>query len=276
MKRYLDDKFFRRFIKDFQFLFKLIRDSNGELDLRLRANYFNIYFRGNSMAKIQFSKTGYQIAIHKKFAEGVFDHDQRFNKAMKTVNRLEGYNLYGISPELLHPFLQRKNLNKLASNVKRVNYGEEIVFEQALITDNMNREDYLIIDRQVTERELERKRLDLLGLRQLERNAYAFEVIELKLGNSSELKEDVGEQLEGYIKHIKANIVQWKENYEKVYQQLKQTGLFDKPSFADIEILPEVSGRVVVAGYSGTARKNIEMLKQDYPDLKVELRDFLL
>ncbi len=276
MKRYLDDEYFKRFIKDFQFLFKLIRDSHGELDLRLRDNYFNIYYRGNSMAKIAFSKTGYQVAIHQKFAEGVFDQDQRFSKALNTGNRLEGYNLYSINPELLHPFFQRKNLNKLASKIKKVNYGEEIVFEQALITDNMNREDYLVIDRQVIDRELGRKRLDLLGLRQVNGGTYAFEVIELKMGNSSELKAEVGMQLEGYINHIKANIIQWKENYEIVYQQLKQAGLFDKPSAAEIDIYPEVSGRVVVVGYSGIARNNMDILTQSYPNLNVEQKAFLL
>ncbi len=276
MKRYLDDEHFKRFIKDFQFLFKLIRDSQGELDLRLRDNYFNIYYRGNSMAKIAFSKTGYQVAIHQKFAEGVFDHDQRFSKALNTGNRSEGYNLYSINPELLHPFFQRKNLDKLASNVKKVNYGEEIVFEQALITDNMNREEYLVIDRQVTDRELGRRRMDLLGLRQVNSGTYAFEVIELKLGNSSELKAEVGMQLESYVSHIKANITEWKENYELVYQQLKQVGLFDKPSAAEINITPEVSGRVIVVGYSGIAGKNLDMLNQSYPNLNVEQKAFLL
>jgi hypothetical protein len=276
VKRYLDDEQCERFQKDFQFLFKLIRDSQGELDLRLRDNYFNIYYRGNSMVKIKFSKTGYQVAIHQKFAEGVFDQDQRFSKALSTVNRSEDYNLYTINSELLHPFLQRKNLNKLASNVKKVNYGEEIVFEQAIITDNMNREEYLIIDRQVTDRKLKRRRMDLLGLRQISGNTYAFEVIELKLGNSSELKAEVGMQLESYISHIKANITEWKVNYEKIYQQLKQTGLFDQPSAIEIDITPEVSGRVIVVGYSGIARKNLDMLKQNYPDLNTEQKTFLL
>ncbi len=276
MKRYLDDEQYERFQKDFQFLFKLIRDSQGELDLRLRDNYFNVYYRGNSAAKIKFSKVGYQVTIHQNFAEGVFDHDQRFSKVLNAGNRSEGYNLYSINPELLHPFFQRKNLDKLASNIKKVNYGEEIIFEQALITDNMNREEYLVIDRQVTDRELGRRRMDLLGLRQVNSSTYAFEVIELKLGNSSELKAEVGMQLESYVSHIKANITEWKENYELVYQQLKQVGLFDKPSAAEIVIKPEVSGRVIVVGYSGIAGKNIDMLNQSYPNLNVEQKAFLL
>lgn len=276
MKRYLDDSFFKRFIQDFQFLFKLIRNSHGELDLRLRDNYFNIYYRGNSMMKVNFRKKGYQVVIHKKFAEGVFDQDNRFLEVLHTVKRLKGYHIYNIGPELLHSFLQQKNLKRLASNVKKVNHSEEITFEQTLITDNMNREDYLVIDRQVTEKGMGGLRMDLLGLRQGEGNTYAFEVIEVKLGNSNELKRDVGLQLDRYISRIKANNADWKQNYEKVYRQLKQTEVFDKPSIEAINILPEVSGRVVVIGYSGIAKKNIKILKQNHPDIIVNQMEHLL
>jgi len=46
---------------------------------------------------------------------------------------------------------QKKYLDKLFSNIKEVNYSEEITFEQMLITDNSDRSDLIIIDRQVTE-----------------------------------------------------------------------------------------------------------------------------
>ncbi len=75
MKRYLDNIFFKRFINGLQFLFKLIRDAHGELDLRLRNNYFNVYYRGNSMLKIGFAKADYPVSIHQKFARDVFDRD---------------------------------------------------------------------------------------------------------------------------------------------------------------------------------------------------------
>jgi hypothetical protein len=276
VKRYLDDVFFERFIIDFQFLFKLIRDAHGELDLRLRNNYFNVYYRGNSMLKIGFAKAGYPVSIHQKFARDVFDRDPRFKGILVEARRTENYNTYHIPPELLHPFLQRSNINKLAANVKRVNYGEEIVFEQALITDNMNREDYFIIDRQVTEAVLQRQRLDLLGLRLCGDGAYSFEVIEVKLGNNVELRADVGRQLTSYISHIEANIRQWKENYETVYRQLKQTNIFEKPALREIVIVPEVRGRVFVSGYSGLAKGNLEMLRREYADIVVEQRENLL
>jgi len=276
VKRYLDEVFFQRFITDFQFLFKLIRDAHGELDLRLRNNYFNVYYRGNSMLKIGFARPGYSVSIHEKFARDVFEGDPRFKGVLEEARMAGSYHTYHIPPELLHPFLQRSNINKLAANVKRVNYGEEIVFEQALITDNMNREDYLIIDRQVTGADLQGQRLDLLGLRQCDDGAYSFEVIEVKLGNSVELRADVGRQLTGYISHIEANIGQWKDNYERVYRQLKQTNIFEKPALSEIVIIPEVRGRVFVNGYSGLAKGSLESLRREYADIVVEQRENLL
>lgn len=50
----------------------------------------------------------------------------------------------------------------------------------------------------------------------------------------------------------------------------------NQPSAAEIDITPEVSGRVVVVGYSGIARNNMDILTQSYPNLNVEQKAFLL
>ncbi|NLI11422.1 MAG: hypothetical protein GX425_02060, partial [Peptococcaceae bacterium] len=42
----------------------------------------------------------------------------------------------------------------IRSRIKAINNGEEITFEQMIITDNMDREDLIIIDRQVTDEQL--------------------------------------------------------------------------------------------------------------------------
>ncbi len=55
---------------DFKFLLKMIKDEDfiGELDLALRDNYFNLYYKGNSLAKIEFGKgNSYKISINEKF-----------------------------------------------------------------------------------------------------------------------------------------------------------------------------------------------------------------
>ena len=72
MKRYLDATNFGKFANDFQFLFKIIKNSGYELDLRLRDNYFNIYYKGNSLAKVEFLYRGYKITIHPRSSSVLF------------------------------------------------------------------------------------------------------------------------------------------------------------------------------------------------------------
>ena len=68
IKRYLSDKNLKRFETDFKSLIKTVNNSNGELDIAIRSNYLNIYYKGNSLAKISFKALDkYKVGIHKKF-----------------------------------------------------------------------------------------------------------------------------------------------------------------------------------------------------------------
>ena len=149
-----------------------------------------------------------------------------------------------------------------------MNYGEEINFEQMLITDNLNREGFIFIDRQVTDSRI-RKRLDLLGLKQAEGNQYKFVVAEVKLGNNKELKNDVALQLKGYVSHIQENFKDYKKCYETQFEQKQELGLFEELKFDEIEIINPVEGLVVVGGYSGLAKQQIKILKKSHPDIEV-------
>lgn len=269
MKRYLSPDKFDQVLKDFSFLAKSIRNSYGELDLRIRDGYFNLYFKGNSLAKMTVKRDGYKVSIHRKFAtDDVFRGDSRF----ETEGLLRGeYKEYNLSPIMLRPFFQKKYLDKLCSNIARVNYSEEITFEQMLITDNLERADFLIIDRQVTEPAFRGKKVDLLALRNYSGNKYHFNVIEVKLGKNPELSHDVVFQLNNYLEHIRAHIQEWKTSYEKTYWQMKRLGLFDLPAHEEIEILPGVTGLIAVGWYSGVAQQQIEELKPRLGDIEVKL-----
>lgn len=254
MKRYLDDTNFEKFASDFQFLFKIIKNSGYELDLRLRENYFNIYYKGNSLAKVGFLDQGYKIMIHSKFvndASGnfIFAKDSRFAAPVRKGN----YEEFVVDREAIHPFFQKKYLAKICGNISKVNNGEEITFEQMLITDNSNREDFIIIDRQVTDHILAGKRMDLLALKQVKDNEYNFVILEVKLGNNKELAGKVANQLDAYVKHIDANFQDWKDSYEKTYSQMREAGLFGETFTSTIKISKSVQGLVVVGGYSGIA-----------------------
>jgi hypothetical protein len=163
----------------------------------------------------------------------------------------------------LHQFFRRSNIDSLSSKIRAVHYGEEIVFEQALITDNPPSKKFIIIDRQVADH-VSKAQMDLLALRRDSGDKpFHFQIIEVKLGRNKELLEKVGKQLNEYVKRVGEHIKDYAECYEKNYHQKKELGLF-KPNLPDnIEIeraAETVEGLVVVCGYSQLGEKAISNL----------------
>ena len=275
IKRYLSDKNLKRFKTDFKNLIKIVNNSNGELDIAIRANYLNIYYKGNSLAKISFKAPDkYKVKIHKKFFEGTTADAPEFYEKVAESNSYMSLILSTEKPP--RRFLQKKHIDQFCSKIKKVNYGEEIVFEQALITDNLERDDLIIIDRQISDKKLKRKRMDLLALKQVEANWYCFLVIEVKLGNNPELKSDVSIQLNGYIDHIGKYFSDYQNCYEKQFEQKRKMGLRNFSSFESIKIERPVKGMVVVGGYSKIAQNSIADLKQQFPNLQVKQFEYKL
>ena len=89
IKRYFSPENLERVKDDFKFLLKMSKHKNckGELDLALRDNYFNLYYKGNSLAKVEFTDDDtypYKIKINTKFfSKTGADQDQRFFKGKK-------------------------------------------------------------------------------------------------------------------------------------------------------------------------------------------------
>ena len=272
IKRYFSPENLDRMKDDFKFLLKMIKDKDyiGEFDLAFRDNYFNLYYKGNSLAKVEFSKgNSYKISINEKFFSNTgADQDKRF---FKTKKRKGAYFEIGLDNKLLHPFFQKKYINQFISNIREVNNGEEITLEQAIITDNLDREDIIIIDRQIEDKGL-KKRIDLLALRHVEnnKNEYSFCVIEVKLGNNPELKNKVASQLDEYVSHIEKYFNDYGNCYEKQYEQKRELGLIIGPKYNSIKIVRPVKGLIVVVGYSGIAKIQIAQLKSKYPRLDVK------
>lgn len=269
MKRYLKVDHFPRVAGDFAFLVKRVRGSRGELDFRLRDGYFNLYFKGNSLAKVSPRRDGYQVEIHHKFVpSGFFSPDRRFRGSGK---RQGAYRVFRLRAKELKAFFQKKYIDQIGRNIARVNYGEEITFEHLLVTDNLDREDFIIIDRQVTDPSLRGRRMDLLALTRQNGNRFRFLIIEVKLGSNAELEGKVQEQLEAYTRHLEQHFDEWKDSYEETYRQMKALGLFDKPSSETVEIVGGVRGLICVGGYTGVARVAIQKLKRRYPRATVQL-----
>lgn len=113
MKRYLDDSIFEKFKQDFEFLFRIIKNSKGEYDLRLRDNYFNLYYQGNSMAKVRLYKENYEVEIHEKFVyspksnETIFIDDDRIKEVTDNAKESGRYVIYTVPSEHIHPFYKK-------------------------------------------------------------------------------------------------------------------------------------------------------------------------
>jgi len=271
IKRFLTEEFLNQIIVDFQFLIKIVNNSYGELELAIRDGYLSLYYKGNSIAKISSNKENqYVVNIHKKFFNGTkADYPEFYER--KTVQG-EYVSVLLTNEKPPRRFLQKAHITEFARRVKQVNYGEEITFEQVIITDNLGREDLILIDRQVTDNKLRGKRMDLLALEQIrpDVNQYGFLVIEVKMGNNLELKTDVAHQLQGYVQHIIENFQDYKNCYEIQYEQKRQMTLLEGPRFDQIKIVNQVNGLVAVGGYSKLAIQYTDELKRHSPEIKIK------
>jgi hypothetical protein len=269
IERYFsDDKDLKRISTDFRNLIGTIR-KYGELSMQLRKNYFNIYYRGNSLAKITpLPRNEYRIEVHCKFvSESV---EASWSEWPKTHAR--DYRRWVVRGPEVRRFLTTSVTNRLKVEIAEVNNGEEITFEQTLMTDNPPSPQLVIIDRQVTDPKL-KKQMDILGLyRPSGHGAFRFLVIEVKLGNNPELRSKVAGQLERYVNHIRKHMDDYIICYRENYQQKYRLGLLD-PAQADptVEIEPLVEGLVVVGGYTAHADEAVEKLKCNNSELPVKI-----
>lgn len=287
IKRYFSEKQFMNVKNDMSFLTNAVVNSCGELDFQIRpGNKINLYYKGNSLAQITCNNNSYRVSVNKKFGlkevikEFIdkdklkrFDSYKNFCEADENKNE-PGYDSVSVDRNLIHPLLQKSTLEALMSNIKKVNNGEEIDFEQSLMTDNLFRPDYILIDRQVGGGSLGKKMLDLLALRRTGNEEYQLEVVEVKLGNNKELRGDVIGQTENYVNSIKSDLDNFRFCYEKNYEQKKSLGLFPDSWSEKISIGKEVSGKIVVGYYSGILGRYMENLKNECLKKSFDLQIF--
>lgn len=258
IERFLSEQNLARMRKDFGFLLEGIPSHRIHIDIALRRDYFNLYHRGNSLAKVEFRESDYIVCLARKFYDSsVLGASNRFAPPPAGADPVR----IRLSPELLHPFFQKKHLDDLCKQIRETNYSEELAFEQLLIADNRDREDFVLIDRQVTDTAL-KGRMDLLALRQVEGNRYRFEVVEVKLVVNDDVDGKVVGQLDTYVRHINAHFDDYKTCYEEHYRQKKILGLLEQVPFGTIEVIGGVMGAIVVTGYSGATRQVVDHLRQ--------------
>ncbi len=266
-RRWIRDDYFPRFLHDFGFLLRRVADERGEYDIRLRRDYFNLYYKGNSLARVDVGHVPYRIKIHRDFAGNLFDPLGPYQ--LKQDGK---YQIYHVPPgKSLRSFFSKGRLMRLAAAIKRRNYSEETTFEQMLITDNLRSTDIIFIDRQVEGGNLGRSKIDLLALTPVEAgsNVFRFLIVEVKLGNNPELSGKVGKQLQRYIRGMSQDLQTFARCYEKQYEQFRAMGFLEHLQHQRIEIEGPVRGCVVVGGYSGLAAEAVETLRSHYPGLPI-------
>lgn len=267
IKRYLRPENHERVQRDFKPVIRLINSSHGEYSLQLREDCFNIYYQGNSIAKVEPNKNGtYTASIHSEFVKDLLEDLDKYSDIKHSANdrNSNGYLRFRIQPDNLRRFFQRKHLNRMSGKIRSVHNGEEITMEQVIVTDNPPSRDYIIIDRQVADH-ANWSRVDLLSLRRDSNDKYHFVVIEVKLGRNPELRDKAGEQVSSYVGHIRENMDGYSDCYELNYQQKKALGLFGEEMPDSIAINREkssVKGLVVSCGYSRIADENIKSLNR--------------
>jgi hypothetical protein len=275
IKRYFSDAVFDEVKGDLSFLVKTVNDSDGELDFQIRPNNkINIYYKGNSLAELTCGRGNYRIKVHNKFGlRKALEDDPAKRFDNHDIKRVGDYDTVLVESQLIHPCLQKKVLTSLMGKIKEVNNGEEIGFEQSLMTDNLYRPEYIIIDRQVGGGGMPGM-LDLLALRRESEGKYHLEAVEVKLGNNKELNKAVFSQIDRYVQAIEKNFDAFKRCYELNYTQKRALGLFPTDWEPSIEIVQDVKGLIVVGSYFQIGEKAIEKLHQHHPDMPYQVRQF--
>jgi hypothetical protein len=255
IRRYLNNREFAVLKGDLAHLIDKVRNSNGEIALLLRDGYFNLYHRGNSIAKVTFLKSGeLKLEIHRCFVAGTLGQG---------TQPADGYYSLTFAPKEVGKVFKTEHLKKWCRNVANVNYSEELAFEQMLITDNPPAREYIIIDRQVSDHVF-RKRMDMLALRREKTGEYSFEIIEVKMGNNPELHNGkVLTQIQDYVGHVVKHIQDYRACYEKNVAQQRALGLLPGCPQA-IMIGSNVRGLIAVGGYSQQAKGAVAKLRTTF------------
>ena len=186
-----------------------------DLDLQIRSNYINIYYKGNSLLKLsESSPTLYRVSIHDKFTAG------------NTIPDL-------LDRDSTEYFIEQ--IPHLKTNI--INHGRsslEIEYEQLIIRANneerRNNSEYFIIDRQYSD---PRGRFDLVGIFWRRRGRKKGDVVplclmEVKFALNTEIAR-LHEQLGRYYQVMKQDFSAMAAEFEGIYKQKLDLGLFNQP-----------------------------------------------
>lgn len=189
--------------------------SDPDLNLDIRDNYINLYYKGNSLLKLSVNRAGsYKAQIDPKFLTGL-DLPLTFTE------------------ETIPLFLQA--VPQLKQNI--VNFGKrslEIEYEQLIIRANNlelhNNSEYFVVDRQYTVAD---GRFDLLGFFWATKGRMRYQevpisLMEIKFALNAEI-QSLHEQLERYYTAIKPQCAEIADELQTIFRQKLELGLYRQP-----------------------------------------------
>lgn len=192
-----------------------VRD-DYDLDMEIRENYINLYYKGNSLLKLAEVKGAhYRGEIHKKFLAGV---DTPGFEDAPSVDR----------------FL--KDIPKIKENIICAGHSSiETEYEQMIIRANnyepRNNSEYFIVDRQYSAGKA--GRFDLTGMFWSRAGRHKGQtvspcLIEIKYALNPDI-QNLHEQIDRYYQAIDADPARFAEEAESIFRQKLELGLFKQP-----------------------------------------------
>jgi hypothetical protein len=186
-----------------------------DLNLEIRENYINLYYKGNSLLRLEESPGGrYKVDVHEKFRvdlavpSTIPDHDT-------TAQFVQ-----------LIPHLKRNILRAGRQSI-------ETEYEQLIIRANnferRNNSEYFLLDRQYV---VGKARFDLMGFcwprdRRARRQEVPMCLMEVKFALNSDIA-DVHSQLDRYYHAVEPLAKDMAEEAEAVFRQKIDLGLYDR------------------------------------------------
>jgi hypothetical protein len=202
-----------------------------DLDLQIRENNINIYYKGNALLKLKEIKTKrtYRVTINPKFKSSL-DIPNYLHDTETTEKFLS------IVPSL------KENIVKEASSSLEAEYEQEII--RANNNERKINSEYFIVDRQYTDIKPntdERIRIDLTGFFWDGRNRRSNQtvplcIMEIKFGLNGDIK-DVHKQIDSYYQSIKKDTKGKAKEAKKVFGQKLELNLINHRSVEALETL---------------------------------------
>jgi hypothetical protein len=212
--RHLSETFMHALQKGFLSPLMQAVNADRDLDLYIRENYINIYFKGSALLKLsERNPQQYKVEIHPKYLEGLQVAD--LNDAAAVADFVS-------------------NIPALKANIIAAGRTAlEIEYEQLIVRANnnepRNNSELFIVDRQYA---MGRERIDLMGFQWIakgRRKGQAVEpcIIEVKFGLNPDIRGIAG-QLRRYYEGVKKNPAGIAAELETVFRQRLDLGLYDQ------------------------------------------------